>query len=82
MFEPIEENKIYKGTALEMQLRVALSAIRKAADEGKSEVIIPAYKVDKWHMPTLMYEALKPAGFEVHLTKNQATNAKAILVRW
>ena len=82
MFEPIKEIKLYKGTVLEMQLRVALSDVRKAADEGKTEVVIPVYKVGKWHLPTLMYEVLKPAGFEVHLTKNQTTNAKAILVRW
>ena len=80
MFEPIKEIKLYKGTVLEMQLRVALSAIRKAADEGEKEVIIPVYKVDKWHLPTLMYEVFKPAGFEVHLAKNKGANA--ILVKW
>ena len=56
--------KCKEGTAEEMQIRIMLHEIRKAADNGHMEVCIPVYKLSKLHLPTLRFEVLELSGFK------------------
>ena len=72
----------YKCTAKEMQIRMLLHEIRKAADEGKGQINIYEYKLSALNIPTLRNEILKFAGFQTSETVEEGSEMKMLCISW
>ena len=79
--ESIMKTSAFNGTAKEMQLRMVMSIIRKAADEGESGISIPMYKMSALHMPTVEHEILEPSGFQTNEFQEE-TGVKKLHISW